>query len=110
VIDALIAGSLCGAPEQRADKNRHPYAVGKVRVATGDGGAVFISVIAFDDAPVAALLALGDGDSIALCGELTPKAWIDKSGTARPSLDLIAHQVLTEYHVSRKRRALEAAT
>lgn len=60
--------------------------------------------------PAAALLALGDGDSVALCGDLTPMAWTDKTGTARPSLDIIAHQVISEYHVTRRRKALEAAT
>jgi len=110
MIDALIAGRIHGTPEQRADKNGHAYAVAKVRAMTGTGEATFVSVIAFDDAPVAALLALSDKDSVALCGELHAKAWTDKTGAARPSLDLIAHQVLTEYHVTRKRKALEAAT
>jgi len=110
VIDALIAGRLHGAPEQRTDKNGHPYAVAKVRAIAGNGAPVWISVIAFDDVPAAALWAMGDGDSVALSGELTPMAWVDKTGTARPSLDLIAHQVLSEYHVNRRRKALEAAT
>ncbi len=110
MIDALIAGRVYGAPEQRTDKHGHAYAVAKVRTLTGSGEAVFVSVIAFDDAPVAALLALGDKDSVAIAGELTPKAWTDKTGAARPSLDLIAHQLLTPYSVTRKRKALEAAT
>jgi hypothetical protein len=32
--------------------------------------------------------------------------WTDKQGIARPSLDLIATQVMTAYHVSRKQAAL----
>jgi hypothetical protein len=105
-----LCGRLHGAPEQRTDKNGHAYAVAKVRAIAGNGAAVWISVIAFDDAPAAALLGLSNGDSVALCGELTPMAWVDKMGAARPSLDLIAHQVLSEYHVNRRRKALEAAT
>jgi len=67
---------------------------------------VFVNVIAFSQAVCEALLALGDGDAVALAGSLTPKAWIDREGTARPALDLVASQVLTAYHVSRKRKAV----
>ena len=66
----------------------------------------FVSVIAFDDAPCKALLALSDGDSVALSGSLTPKVWTDREGNTRPALDLVAHQVLTSYHVTRKRAAV----
>ena len=108
MIDALITGRLHSEPERRTAKNGNPYAVAKVRVPTSGGEALFVSVIAFNEAPVTALLALGEGDSVAIAGELTPKVWTDKAGVARPSLDLIAHAVLTEYHVMRKRKALEA--
>lgn len=52
-------------------------------------------------------LGLGEGDAVALSGPLTPKAWLDKEGAARPALDLVASHVLTAYHVTRKRKALE---
>jgi single-stranded DNA-binding protein len=65
-----------------------------------------VNCIAFAAPAVEALLALADGDSVAVSGELTPKAWLDKSGEARPSLDLVAHAILTAYHVTRKRQAV----
>ena len=68
-----------------------------------------MNVIAFAGSAVTALLALADGDSVALAGELTPKAWIDANGTARPALDLVAHAALTEYHVARKRKVMQQA-
>ncbi len=105
MIDGLIGGKIHGAPVQRMGKNGKPFAVCKVRTTAGDGEAIFINVIAFDDSPVSALIALGDGDSVAMAGALTPKVWTDKDGNARPVLDLVAHQVLTAYHVSRKRQA-----
>ena len=108
MIDALIAGRLHGQPTQRTSKTGKPFAVAKVRVAAGDGESTFISAIAFDDAPCTALLALGDGDSVAMSGTLTPKVWTDKDGNARPALDLVAHQVLSAYHVTRKRAAMQA--
>jgi len=55
-----------------------------------------------------ALLALDDGDSISLAGTLTPKVWEDKNGATRPALDMVAHAVLTAYHVTRKRKAVQS--
>ena len=106
MIDGLIAGRVHGQPTSRTSKNGKPFAVAKVRAAAGDGEALFVSVIAFDAAPCTALLALRDGDSVALSGTLTPKTWTDREGATRPALDLVAHQVLTSYHVARKRAAV----
>ena len=106
MIDALISGKIYGKPGQRTAKSGKPFAVAKVRCAASDGEGVFVNVIAFDAAPCAALLALGEGDSVAMAGTLTPKVWADKAGVAHPSLDIVVHQVLTAYHVQRKRRAV----
>lgn len=103
MIDALISGKLYGQPTERTSKTGKPFALAKVRAAGGDGESLFVNVIAFDAAPCTALLALADGDSVALSGSLTPKVWTDKEGNTRPALDLVAHQVLTAYHVTRKR-------
>ena len=62
-----------------------------------------MSVIAFDDGPVAALLALNDGDSVAVVGPLKVSTWQDKEGNHRPGLDLVAHQVMSLYAVRHKR-------
>ena len=106
MIDGLIAGKLYGAPQQRTDRSGKPFAVAKVRCAAGDGESLFVNVIAFDANTCTALLALGDGDSVALAGMLTPKVWTDREGNARPALDIVAAQVLTAYHVTRKRKAV----
>ena len=106
MIDTLLSGRLHGQPTARTGKNGKSFAVAKVRAAAGDGESLFVSVIAFDEAPCKALLALSDGDSVALSGSLTPKVWTDREGNTRPALDLVAHQVLTTYHVTRKRRAV----
>ena len=83
MIDALIAGKLYGQPTERTSKAGKPFAVAKVRVAAGDGESLFVNVIAFDAAPCTALMALGDGDSVALSGSLTPKD-LDGQGRQRP--------------------------
>ncbi len=106
MIDALIAGRLYGHAEERAGQAGSTFVTCKVRTATDDGDTLFCNVIAFDGEVRQALLALSDGDSVALSGALTPKVWTDKQGNTRPALDLIAHAVLTTYHVTRKRRAV----
>lgn len=109
MIDGLIAGKLYGKPVERMGTSGRPFVTAKVRAAVGDGEALFVNVIAFSDGAKAALLALDDGDSIALAGTLTPKVWTDRNGDAKPALDMVAHAVLTAYHVKRKRAAMQGA-
>lgn len=107
MIDGLIAGKLHGNSEQRTSRTDQPFAIAKVRAASATGDTVFVNCIAFAPDAVGALLALGDGDSVALAGELTPKAWADRNGEPRPGLDMVVHAVVTPYHVTRKRKAME---
>lgn len=106
MIDGLIAGKLYGVAEQRKGKNDTHFAVAKVLATPGEGDALFVNVIAFHPDACDALLALDDGDTLALAGTLTPKVWTDKQGNTRPSLDMVAQQVLTVYHVNSKRKAM----
>jgi len=107
MIDALIGGKIYGKPVQRTGNSGKPFTVAKVRVAAGDGDMLFVSVIAFLESVGTALLALDDGDSVALSGALTPKVWTDKAGTAKPALDLVAHSITSAYHVTHKREAMQ---
>jgi single-stranded DNA-binding protein len=107
MIDALIQGRIHRAPQSRTSQNGKRFATANVRTATRDGSAIFVSVIAFSQTACDALLALQDGDAVAIAGELTPKVYTPQNGEPRPSLDLLAHAVLTEYHVARKRKAVQ---
>lgn len=98
MIDALIQGKLYGQPTQRTTKAGKPFAVAKLRVATTEGESTFVSVVAFDDVPVAALLALKEGDSVAVTGPLKVGTWQDKDGNHRPALDVVAQQVMSRTH------------
>jgi single-stranded DNA-binding protein len=109
MIDALIAGRLYGTPQRRTSKNGNAFVTAKVRTPMANGESTFINVVAFNDTAINAMLALGEGDSVAIAGELKVSVYQSADGTARPSLDLVAHAVLTEYHVIRKRRAIESA-
>jgi single-stranded DNA-binding protein len=103
-IEALILAKLHNRPEQRTGKTGRPFVACKARAST-DADAVFINVVAFSESTCAALLALDAGDAVALAGTLKPGAWIDRDGNARPSLDLVAAQVLTVYGLAKKRKA-----
>ena len=107
MIDALIHGRLHKAPQARTASNGRRFATANVRTPTKDGTAIFVSVIAFSESAVTALLALEDGDAVALAGELTPKIYTPRDGgEPRPSLDLLAHAILSPYHVKRRREAV----
>jgi single-stranded DNA-binding protein len=106
MIDALIAGRLHGLPSQRTSRNGNAFTVAKVRVPTGEES-VYCNVICFAEPAQAALLALGDGEAVALAGTLKVGTWQSKDGTHKPSLDLTAAQVLTAYHVTKRRKAMQ---
>ncbi len=106
MIEGLITGTLVGLAEQRQGKNDTTFVLAKVKATSGEGESLIVNVIAFAAEACAALLALDEGDSLALSGALTPKVWTDKQGNTRPALDLVASQVLTVYHVDRKRAIL----
>ena len=106
MIDCLIQGKLFAAPTERTSKAGKPFATAKLIASAGDGESLFVNVIAFDTAAVSALLALAAGDSVAVAGTATPRAYI-KDGEPRASMDVTAQQVLTAYHVTRKRNAIQ---
>ena len=110
MIDSLVHGRVVGAMTQRIAKNGTTFVTGKVRVVTRDAEPIYANVISFSATVVTALLALGDGDSVALSGELTPKIWTTKEGVARVSFDLFAHAVLSPYDVKRRRKASSTGT
>ena len=110
MIEGLIAGKLIGVAQLRAGKNGTSFALAKVKAVAGDGESLVVNVIAFAAEASAALMALDEGDALALSGALTPKVWSDKQGNTRPALDMIASQVLTPYHVNRKRLELGFAS
>lgn len=106
MIDGLIAGKLMGSPEQRTGKNAKPFVVAKVLASAGDGESIIVNVIAFDAGTGQTLLELQDGDCLALTGALTPRVWTDKQGSVRPSLDLVAHRVLSANGVQLDRKSV----
>ncbi|WJF90901.1 single-stranded DNA-binding protein [Paraburkholderia bonniea] len=107
MIDGLIAGKVYGQPSAREGQQGRTFVTAKVRATSQNGEMLFVNVITFDPMAQTVLLALDDGDSIALAGTLTPKVWTDRHGVVRPAIDMVAHGVLSSYQVQRKRQATE---
>ena len=109
-IDALTQGRLMAAPQQRTSKAGNPFTTCRIRVSgagTGESDSLLVNVIAFSDTAQAALMALDAGEAVALAGSLKVGVWQANDGTHKPSLDLIASQVLTTYSISKKRRSAQ---
>ena len=107
MIDALIGGRIQGQAAKKMGNSGKPYVVVKVRTATNGGDNLIVNVITFNHDVGEALLALDDGDSVALSGALTPKVWQPANGEPRVSVDLVAHAISSVYHVQRKRQAAQ---
>lgn len=97
MIEALIAGHLMGDASRRVDKAGRTFIVARVLARNRADEEFIVNVIAFDETPCAALLALADGDAVSVAGSLTPKVWTDKQGLVRPSMDLVAARVLSAH-------------
>lgn len=104
MIDGLITGKVFGQPKQGQGKNGS-YVTAKVLAAT-EQDTIFVNIICFNQQACTQLLALQDGDSVSVSGTLTPRVWDSQDGP-RPVLDMVAHAVLTAYHVQRKRDEIQ---
>lgn len=103
MIDGLISGKLHGTALERTSKAGKPFTTAKLKAATHEGESLFINLLAFDATAQAALLALGDGDAVAVAvaGSIKPTAWQDKDGNTRTGLDVIAAQAAIRSGYSR---------
>jgi single-stranded DNA-binding protein len=110
VIDALVGGKLFGAAAERTASSGKTFVSAKVRAADSDGENQFVNIVAFDGSVKAALLALDDGDSVSLSGAMKIGTYEARDGTTRISINMIAHAVLTAYHIKRKRDAVAQAS
>lgn len=106
MIDVLLSGAIFTAPTQRTGASGKPFVTTKVKAATGDE-VVFANVIAFSDTACKALAALAVGDAVAISGPLKLGTYQASNGDTRVSVDVTANQVLTAYHIKRKRAAVQ---
>lgn len=111
MIDGLVSGKLHGKPQQRTASNGsgRQFVTATVRCAGGEGETMFVNAVAFSDSVKATLLALGDGDSVALAGSMAVGIWQPAQGEPRPHVRLTVSGVLTPYHVTKRRAAVQQA-
>jgi len=110
MVETLMTGKLHGKPEQRTSPSTgRSYVQARMRVAAGADEAHFVRVTASSASACAELVALGDGDAVVVAGSLKPGAWVDRDGAAKPNLDMVVAQVLTVYHLKRRRDAVQGA-
>ena len=107
MIDALIQGKVFKPATKKTAANGKPFCTAMITTAQKDkeGATVqqAISVLAFNQQAVAALLALSEGDAVAVAGKLTLSTYQAKDGAVKPSASLLCHHVTSAYHISRKR-------
>jgi single-stranded DNA-binding protein len=104
-LTALVTGKLIADPEVRTGgTSGKVFTTARISAATDDESAL-CSVIAFGSVGEQ-LAALAKGDTLAIVGRAKPKAWTDRDGHVHAGLDVVADQILTAYHVRRKRQAM----
>jgi single-stranded DNA-binding protein len=104
MLTILASGTLVADPVERRSANDKPYVTCAVRVPAEDAEAMMISVIAFSESAVAALLALAKGDALAIAGRAKLSSWI-KGGEEKQRLSVVADKVLTVYAGGKQRKA-----
>jgi len=107
MIDVLISGRVRGAVSVRTGSNGRPFAIFRMAATDKHGDSELIACIAFSATVIEAAQRLDDGDSIAVSGEAAIKTWQAGDGTTRHGLDVVAHALLTAYHLGRKRKGAQ---
>jgi single-strand DNA-binding protein len=100
----LAQGSLVADPQERTSAKGGSYVTAQLRVATDDAP-ILVSIIAFADTAVTALLALRKGDAAAVTSRAKLTTWSGKDGEAHHGLSLVADAVLTVYQAGKRRTA-----
>lgn len=107
-LDILAQGRLVKPAQSRTGGGGREFATAQIAVATDADDSALLSLIAFRRDVVGALLALAVGDAVAVAGRAKLTAWADKStGEPRAGLSVVVDQLLTAYHVDRRRKAAQ---
>jgi len=97
MIECLATCLLMGKAEVHPAADGRRIVSARMRVQV-EGDWVLGNVVTTTNQAGDALLALRDGEAIALAGSLLPTAWVDDDGGPRIILKVIAHTALTVRH------------
>jgi single-stranded DNA-binding protein len=103
VLTVLASGTLARDPKPRTSAAGKTFATALLRCPAEDAEPMLLSLIAFNEPAVRALLALQQGDALAVAGRAKPSTW-EKNGEQHHGLSVVAEHVLTAYHVDKRRR------
>lgn len=94
MIRLMISGKLHDAPQSRESSKGTTYTVAKVKADDKSGLWVWVSVIAFGNESER-LLSLKAGDAVSIAGPAEINAWLDKEGNPKPSVSMVAEQLIS---------------
>lgn len=110
MIAVLIQGRLNATPVARTSSRGNKFATALIRATADDGTTTWVSVIAFSEDAVEGLLALREGDSVAVAGEASLHTFETSSGETRAQLRVTATRCLSVHQAKRQRKAAAAAS
>jgi single-stranded DNA-binding protein len=109
MISILTSGTLINKPIQRTSQGSgRKFVTAQIRSAAADESFV-ISLIAFNADVCNALLALDKGDDVCIAGSGKPTTWTGKDGAPAYGLSVVAQQLMTQYRLREKRKAVDAS-
>ena len=94
MLSILASGTLACTPQRRNGHGDRAYAYALMRVPAEGSDALLISISAFGDAAVAALLSLRKGDALAVTGRGKLEVW-DKESEQRHGLNVVVERILS---------------
>lgn len=111
MIDAILTGRLQATPVSRIARTGSSFVtVGLIVAQPGaENERLYVSLIGFDAAVMAALLAHEKGDSLAVAGRVTVGLYAPPTGALRPAVNVIVNGVLSPYFLRKRRRSVAAA-
>jgi len=109
MLDVLIGGVMIKDPVSRVGKSGKEYATFFVRAPCDGEDAVLVSAIVFSPEPVAQVLALGKGDAVSFAGSAKLTNWTKADGSVHHGIGVTVSQILSSYHVQKKRRVMAGA-
>lgn len=104
MISALIQGDLIADPKSRTTTAGKPFMTATIRVPAG-AESILIYLTAFSESVQAALGRLKSGDSLAASGVMELNIWQDRENHEHRDWRLTAHQIMSVYEMSKRRKA-----
>jgi single-stranded DNA-binding protein len=105
---ALVNGALHKAAEGRTSKAGTRFSTFALREKV-NGSTRWWSVVAFDEASIAAVLSMKVGEPIAVSGEFSAELWTPEGGEPRLSWQITADAILSAKAKPKQRTGREVA-